>query len=289
MKTLFIVIVSLVFAIGNLIFPDDFIKPEAEPADLFKPVVTETIVTETIPSDAYTGENQDTDDDPYILRPSPLSTAAPSGSNAQTTVPTAAPSAANIGDEIDLLDLQIEDTFERGSSGFGINAGLNDDENIRIIALNNQLTLIPKKSNGWLSWRLRPPVLNDGAVSMEFSITTCARGDRLGLIMRAGDYTSGNGYYFSLACEGTVSILKDQTVLGTADGSNVFNNNSGDINEITAVAQGKTLSLMLNGESLLTVEDAAYSQGFSGFFVAPQGQDTLTTNIISFSEYYNEQ
>ena len=46
MKTLFIVIVSLVFAIGNLIFPDDFIKPEAEPADLFKPVVTETIVTE---------------------------------------------------------------------------------------------------------------------------------------------------------------------------------------------------------------------------------------------------
>ena len=285
MKTLFIVIVSVIFAIGNLISPDDFIKPEEKPADIFQPVVTATI-----PSDAYTGEIQDPDDDAYILRPSPLSTAAPSGSNAQTTVPTAAPAAASdTGNEIDFSMPQIEDTFERGSSGFGINAGLNDDENIRIIALNNQLTLIPKKSNGWLSWRLRPPVLNDGMVAMEFSITTCARGDRLGLIMRAADYTSGNGYYYSLACEGTVSILKDQTVLGTADGSNVFNNNSGDINELTAVAQGNTLTLMLNGESLLTVEDAAYSQGFSGFFVAPQGQDTLTMNINLFSEYYSEQ
>lgn len=286
MKTLFLVIVSVVFALGNLIFPDDFIRPTAEPKEIFKPVVTEII-----PSDAYTGEILDPDDDAYILRPSPLSTAAPSEGNTQTAVPTAAASSspADIGDEIDFSSPQIEDIFERGSSGFGINAGLNDDENIRIIALNNQLTLIPKKSSGWLSWRLRPPFLNDGAASMEFSITTCARGDRFGVIMRASDYTSGNGYYYSLACEGTVSILKDQTVLGTADGSNYFNNNSGDINVLTAVTQGKTLTLMLNGESLLTVEDAAYSQGFCGFFVSPQGQDTLTMNINSFDEYYSEQ
>ena len=285
MRTLFIVIVSVVFAIGNLFSPDDFIRPDGGTADIFQPAATEQTL-----SDDYVVEVQNPDDDPYILRPMPLNTAAPSESTVQTAAPAGASSSSttDIDDEIDLSTPQIEDTFERGSSGFGLNAGLNDDENIRIIALNNQLNLIPKKSSGWLSWRLRPPFLNDGAVSMEFSITTCARGDQFGLIMRAPDYTSGSGYYFSLACEGTVSILKDQTVLGTADASNVFHNNSGDINLLTAWMQGNTLTLMLNDESLLTVEDNAYSQGFSGFFVSPQGQDTLTMNILSFEEYYNE-
>ena len=183
-------------------------------------------------------------------------------------------------------EAKVIDNFERGSSGFGLSAGLNEDDDIRIIALNNKLSLEPKKSNGWVNWRLRPPVINEGAAEMEFSIITCARGDRTGLMMRAKDYSSGNGYYFSLSCEGTISILRDSMVLGTADARSVFKNNSGDINVMGAVVQGNRLTVLLNGESLLTVQDDAYPEGFSGFFTAPQGEKTLTMDVLSFKEYY---
>ena len=180
------------------------------------------------------------------------------------------------------------DNFERGSSGFGINAGLNEDEGVRIIALNNRISLEPKKNNGWLNWRLRPPAVRDGAAEMEFSITTCARGDRTGLIMHAPDYSSGHGYYFSLACEGTVSILRDSEILGSADAQTMFKNNSGDTNTLTAVTRGNTLTLLLNGEAVLSAEDSTYTEGYSGFFTAPQNQDTLTMDILSFSSYYDQ-
>ena len=104
--------------------------------------------------------------------------------------------------------------------------------------------------------------------------------------MRAKDYSSGNGYYFSLSCEGTLSILRDSMVLGTADARNAFKNNSGDINVIGAIVQGNTLTATLNGQSLLTVQDDAYPEGFSGFFTAPQGDKTLTMDVLSFKEYY---
>lgn len=184
---------------------------------------------------------------------------------------------------------QTEDNFERGSTGFGINAGLNDDEGIRIIALNNRISLEPKKNNGWLSWRLRPPAVSDGAAEMEFSILTCARGDRTGLVMHAPDYTGGHGYYFSLACEGTVSILRDAEVLGTADAASLFKNSSGDVNTMTAIIRGNSLSLILNGQNALTVQDNTYPQGYSGFFTAPQNQDTLTLDIMTFRSFSPKQ
>lgn len=178
------------------------------------------------------------------------------------------------------------DNFERGSSGFGLNAGLNDDSGIRIISLDNKLSLEPKKNNGWLSWRLRPPVLKDGAAEMEFAISTCARGDRTGIMMHSPDYNSGKAYYISLACEGTLSIIQDSTILSSVSVQDIFKNNSGDVNTLSAVISGDTITAFLNGEKALTVHDDTYPEGFSGFFTAAQGQDTLRLDILSFSQYY---
>lgn len=298
MKTLFMLIVSIVFSIGSVISPSDFrlrnnsSRPTVTTQLTKTPLPPSTPETNGLFSEEYTDDFLDTSDDEeiFVLRPAPVSTAMPASENPAAEL--APQEDNNLSDEpasesgYDYSKPQVEDKFERGSAGFGLNAGLNDDENIRIIALNNQLSLIPKKSNGWLSWRLRPPVVQDGAAKMEFSITTCARGDRFGIAMHANDYTSGNGYYFSLACEGTATILRDNTVLGTADASQFFHNNSGDINDMTAIIRGNTLTMELNNETILTVEDSTYAQGFSGFFTSPQGQNTLTMAILSFKEYY---
>ena len=276
MKTLFLMIMAVVFTVGHIVSKDDF-------GYITTPDETTDATAQIEGSDAASQTNT-------------LSTSADAVPFTNNVMPTAeiteTPAVfGGIQTGTDPRQLfgepKSQDTFERGSSGFGLSAGLNDNENIRIIALNNRLSLEPKKNNGWISWRLRPPSVNDGAAEMEFSIITCARGDRTGILMRSPDYNSGHGYYFSLSCEGTVSILRDTTVINTADARGVFKNSSGDVNVITALVQGNNLTFVLNGESLLSVQDETYKEGFSGFFTAPQGQNTLTMDVLSYKEYYN--
>ena len=277
MKTLFLMIMAVVFTVGHIVSKDDF-------GYITTPDETTDATAQIEGSDAASQTNT-------------LSTSADTVPFTNNVMPTAeiTETPASFGgiqtgtDPRQLFgEPKSQDTFERGSSGFGLSAGLNDNENIRIIVLNNRLSLEPKKNNGWISWRLRPPSVNDGAAEMDFSIITCARGDRTGILMRSPDYNSGHGYYFSLSCEGTVSILRDTTVINTADARGVFKNSSGDVNVITALVQGNNLTFVLNGESLLSVQDETYKEGFSGFFTAPQGQNTLTMDILSYKEYYNE-
>lgn len=273
MNVLFTYIIVITTILTNLIAPD-----------LFKPIdaVTPTASAVQTSIDPVSTPVPQQYPELNTINITPTAIVMPIPSSQGNTMPTQSGATP-----IEIYgDAKVNDTFERGSSGFGLSAGLNDDENIRIVALNNRLSLEPKKNNGWLSWRLRPPVINEGAAEMEFSIITCARGDRTGLMMRAKDYSSGNGYYFSLSCEGTLSILRDSMVLGTADARSVFKNNSGDVNVISAIVRGNTLTAMLNGENLLTVQDDAYAEGFSGFFTAPQGDKTLTMDVLSFKEYY---
>lgn len=276
MRILFILIVSVVYFVGHLISPTDFgIISENENQAAVSP--TAAVVLN------HTTATQQPENQGMF--------SAPSDNTAQTAAAGAeeTPAAVELTSDPTQLygESKTEDLFERGSSGFGLNAGLNDDENIRIISLNNRLSLEPKKNNGWITWRLRPPSIKDGAAQMDFSIITCARGDRTGLLMHSPDYNSGHGYYFSLSCEGTFSILRDTTVLDTADARGAFKNSSGDINTLTAYIRGNELTAFLNDQKLLTVTDDTYPEGFSGFFTSPQGQNTLTMDVLSFKGYYD--
>ena len=276
MRILLLLIVSAVFFIGHLISPNDF--------GIISPSENQAAVSPTAAVAASNAAATQQPDNQVILNPSSNNTAQPADVAAQET-----PTPVELSSDPAQLygAAKTEDLFERGSSGFGLSAGLNDDENIRIISLNNRLSLEPKKNNGWISWRLRPPSIKDGAARMEFSIITCARGDRTGLLMHSPDYNSGHGYYFSLSCEGTFSILRDTTVLDTADARGAFKNSSGDINTLTAYIRGNELTAFLNDEKILTVTDDTYTEGFSGFFTSPQGQNTLTMDVLSFREYYD--
>ena len=278
MRALFFLILSLVFLLVNLIAPKSF----QYNTESVKQVATAT---------AGNADQDVAQISRYVPDQSAAQVTAVRSGETETVPATPAPQAFSIVETNPAIlfgEPKNIDNFDRGSSGFGINAGLNDDEGLRIIALNNRISLEPKKNNGWLSWRLRPPAVKDGAAEMEFSIATCARGDRTGLIMHAPDYNSGHGYYFSLACEGTVSILRDSDILGTADAQELFRNTSGDTNKLAAVVRGNKLTVLLNDEAVLSVEDSTYAEGYSGFFTAPQNQDTLTMDIMTFSSYYGQ-
>ena len=270
MRTLFLFILSTVFFVSNLIAPNvvqlDIEGTESAEESEFSGIISRN------PNNNYSNntviDSQEQNQAPVFY-------------------PAATPTPIPVKDpEILFGEPKVTDTFERGSSGFGLSAGLNEDEGVRIIALNNRLSLEPQKNNGWINWRLRPPSAKNIAAEMEFSITTCARGDRMGIMMHATDYSNGHGYYFSLSCEGTASILRDSTILGSVPVQGFFNNNSGDVNIMTALVSGETLTLLLNGNEALSVQDSTYPEGFSGFFTAPQNQNTLTLDISSYKLYY---
>ena len=282
MRELFFMILSVVFMITQLIIPNSDINPgqtensqkATEQALQMSGIIIRGVEATQSPT-ATTA----------VIEPTSLITEVPA-------TPTALPQPAE-GQPVDPIKLfgepMITDNFQKGSSGFGLNAGLNDDEAVRIIAIDEKLSVEPKNDNGWLTWRLRPPVLTDGAAEMEFAITSCARGDRMGLVMHAGDYNSGYGYYFAVACEGTVSILRNTTILASNTVPGLFKKGSGDINVLTAVVQGSKLTALLNGQEAVSIEDSNFTEGFSGFFTAPQGKNTLKLDILSYKEFFKTE
>ena len=156
MKTMFYMIIAAVFIAVRLIAPGSF--DSDDPTGISQEIVHD-IRPETI--DTIQRE----------MGPAVINETVP-----EPVIPETGPAAVEEQDQTSpVSDLQtmletpkVTDNFDQGSAGFGINAGLNDDDTIRIIALNNKLSLEPKKNNGWLSWRLRPPVFKDGAAEMEF-------------------------------------------------------------------------------------------------------------------------
>ena len=287
MKALFLYIFGIVFVIAQLVAPKVAPVQEVNPT----PTKDETYDISIIrPADSTaTPTAEATLNSPtaaYITNPAapsdPTAGPAPVQPTANAFQP-ASPAEALFGKPA------ITDTFEKGSSGFGLNAGLNDDENIRILAIGEKLSLEPKKDNGWVSWRLRPPVLRDSAAEMEFSINTCARGDRAGIILRAEDYGSGYGYYIAVSCEGTVSISRNTTILASNPAGDLFLSSSGDVNVLTAIIQGSKITALLNGTEVVSADDGNFTEGFSGFFTAPQGLNTLKLDILSFKEYYKTE
>ena len=271
MKVLFFYVFTIVAAVYGLLFPNAAAKTSAE-ATASADNAAAVSPTATV-SASHTR--------PAAVPEVESASSAPAAAVVPTEVPFDDP-IAEFGDP------KVQETFEQGSTGFGLGAGLNDEDYIRYIATNNKVTIEPKMNNGWLSWRLRPPVITDGAAEMDISFTTCARGDRTGILMRSENYTDGKGYYFSLACEGTLSIYRDTTLLNSMDVSDVFKNGSGDVNHLEAIVKGDKLTAVLNDAAVLSVEDNTYTEGFCGFFTAPQGQNTLTMSISAFNLYYNE-
>lgn len=176
----------------------------------------------------------------------------------------------------------FSEVFQNGSTSFGIPAQGYEDEDIRINTANSVLNLVPKRNNGWTTWRLRPPLLTDAAAEMSFMFISCDAADKSGVILRAPDYESGDGYYFTIDCSGKAAINLGGQQLVSGDALPFMQTNPFKSNTLRAEAKGSRLTLLLNGEKICETEDETLPSGFSGFFTAPFGNETLRLQISKF-------
>jgi hypothetical protein len=222
--------------------------------------------------------------------PPPTSTSeAPTPTVFFTETPTLTPTVSS-EDPLSYLGQPAgRDTLDSGS-GFGIDSSGYEDDYTRITISEGSMFIHNSSTIGWRGWRVRPPLLKDAYIEGTFTTHGCAGGDQYGLVVRAPDYISGEGYYFALTCDGRFNLTR-----WTEDGTSVVVNNtqsdairpgSGQVNRVGVMMRGDNLRLYINGRVVQEVnDDAIRESGYYGPFIS----GVSGTMVISLDEiaYWN--
>ena len=177
----------------------------------------------------------------------------------------------------------IQDHFTKDAAGFGIAEKL-DDETMRMEIVDGYLNIYPKMKEGWRNWRLRPPEISNGFVEVKFKFNTCHGADLFGIVVRAPDYSKGNGYYGSISCDGRIQIQRNESTLAAASvDQKVLKIN--EFNVLKLVFIGNQIEIYLNGEKTAEAEDDLLKRGYCGFFTAPMAQNSMSISVDDFSIY----
>lgn len=117
------------------------------------------------------------------------------------------------------------------------------------------------------------------------STQACQFRDRYGLLFRVQD--NANYYQFEVDCDGryrlshaaqgVLTSLKDWTP------STAIRSGGGAVNELGVRAQGKTLEVFVNGQTLFETADDAYAEGGFGLYAGAGLSQEFTASFDSFS------
>ncbi len=233
---------------------------------------------------------------PPTAHPSPTSVEQPAPTPTDVPFPTLIPTATWTPEasttptrdpQLGLGALLFSDTFEL-SAPWDLSSSASGSAAI----LNGRLTLAIRAPREY-HWSLRTePLAADFLARVEIRTEVCSPGDEFGLIARAN--AMGEQYRFLIGCDGTARISR---VLETGSRALTLRVESPAIlagapavNQLTVRARGLDLALLVNGEEVATVRDAALVSGRFGLLAraGPEGQvsvkfDDLTVNLLSGS------
>jgi hypothetical protein len=163
------------------------------------------------------------------------------------------------------------DTFGNANSWF-----LYEDEYVSFSVENGQAVLQAITADSWDGWMLSWPDLDDFYLEGQFRFDEdCAGLDRGGLVARQinpeedGGYV---GYLFGISCDGRYSLRKWDgeafTTLVPWTESDLIVIDPDEPLTIGLLAEGIEFKMYVNGRKLGETEDASYSGGKMGLFVA---------------------
>jgi hypothetical protein len=181
------------------------------------------------------------------------------------------------------------DTLDNGQ-GFGIDATGYEDDYTRMNISEGSLFIANSSTVGWRGWRVRPPALQNAYIEGTFTAHSCSGADQYGLVVRAPDYVSGEGYYFALTCDGRFNLTRwtdaGTSVVVNNTQSSAIRAGSGEVNRVGVMMRGSNLRLYVNGVVVQEVNDDAISEG--GYY-GPHISGVSGTMVVSLDEisYWN--
>jgi hypothetical protein len=163
-----------------------------------------------------------------------------------------------------------KDTLDK-ASGFGLTTPYEDSASSFSVA-GGVLTAKSFQTNGWRSWRLRPPKIGTFYIEAVFHTTACSGADTYGLVVRAPDYASGQGYYLGLTCDGKFNFVSwtadKSTTLIPSTVTSAIQAGAGQTNRLGVKAKGDQFTLYINDQPVQDITDSAISgSGYYGIFV----------------------
>ena len=209
---------------------------------------------------------------PTLNTPTPESSPTATLNPTATFNPTATLTPAASDPAIALGSPAWQDTFSNGSNWNLSGEGYKDDYT-QIKIENDALKLTSFTATGWRGWRLGGRKLGDGYLEVTLRTAACSSSDFYGLIARAPDYSSGQGYYVQLTCDGRYNFTawdaSGNRALFAPESHPALLGGSNQTNRIGLWMQGSTIKLYANGQLLREFEDSSLSApGYFGLFIA---------------------
>ncbi len=214
------------------------------------------------------------------------STEAPIAAVPTFAPPTVAPTFTPmpIDTPVPFSKVLFKDNFTKTNSGWDTS----HDSNYTLEYKSGKYhILINKADGGQVVWNANTDSFTDVSVEVDAQETTGPSDGLIGVACRASQ--DGGMYTFEFSQNGDYGIYKyDSNGNATSlDESTLSPNtvNQGDVNHIEGVCSGSTLTLVLNGQALLQVEDSDYTTGGAGLIVrtgssGDAGIDTLFSSFL---------
>jgi hypothetical protein len=187
----------------------------------------------------------------------------------QTITPTITPT---LGDPSTSLGNPVWTGGLNSGGAFGLTSPF-EDSHSKIYLQNGKMILTSLVASGWKSWRLTDLGGSDYYLEAFFKTQTCSGLDQYGLVFRAPDYGSGEGFYFAVTCNGQYSLMK--WVSSNPSYIIALNNNSSIVagsdqtNKLGAYLKGNSIKLYINGKQVFETTDAAFQSSTNlGVFIA---------------------
>ncbi|MCA1954285.1 MAG: hypothetical protein LDL12_03955 [Anaerolinea sp.] len=215
---------------------------------------------------------------PATIADTPTTAPSPTTQPTLPPPPTATPSPED--PTLSLGTPTWQDSFASGTNWNLSGDGYKDDYT-HIKIENDAMQLTSLTATGWRGWRLGGRKITNAYLEVTLRTGSCSGADSYGLIARAPDYSSGQGYYFQLTCDGrynfTVWDASGNRALFSPENNPAILGGSNQTNRIGLWLQGNTIKLYANGKLLREFSDSSIpGPGYFGLFIAGLGSTGFT-------------
>lgn len=236
---------------------------EGEPGLQTPPLTETTTPSEPSPEPSSTPTVTATETQPATDTPTPVLTPTPLPSDPRALF--GAP--------------DFSDTFASSD-----NWPLFEDEHVSFEVARNRLIMTAFNPDGWDSWMLSWPSLEDFYIEMTATQERCSGLDRFGMMLRATPSTRGYvGYLLGISCDGRYSLRRwngDRFVtLIDWSPSDRLNSGADQTNRFGMLAEGNRLGIYANGYLLEEISDDTHAEGRIGVFVGSVNTEDFTVRV----------
>lgn len=195
-----------------------------------------------------------------------------------TVTATSSDPAQLLGQPVLTNRLDSGQAFALGSSGY------NDDGTSIYVAGGKMVLTSHLASAGWIGWRVTESHLANYYLEVTFLTGICSGLDNYGLVFRAKDFSSGDGYYLGISCDGRFSLVRLEsfypTYLIAWTNSAEIKAGSDQSNRIGVIVDGARYSLYFNGKLIQEVNDGQYmTQTKIGVFISAYEMPEFTVSL----------